>query len=237
MFLLKPWKNQYGEVAEFDEDSSEEDLLFRLKVESQQRERRLRNVTLTILNTTMFLFSFTVLISRISVSEGKNAALKQSSFYSPILNDITIPTFPYTMNGSLFADNNPGLARQDPSPEVDDVWKEFDKTRTLVISREDVVKLGKDPELVAKFEDEYWGFGDDAYMAQMDVFHQIHCLNTLRKIAFEDFYGPVESHWDKWMKMKKPKSVKETPAPKEYYELFGSETGNSHDMLEHDGHH
>lgn len=104
---------------------------------------------------------------------------------------MVIPTFTYTINGSLFADENPGLARMDPSAEVDELWRDFDKTRTLVISRDDVIQLGKDPDTVAKFDDAYWGFGDDAYMAQMDVFHQIHCLNTLRKIAFEDFYEPV----------------------------------------------
>jgi hypothetical protein len=47
------------------------------------------------------------------------------------------------------------------------VWAELELTRTIIISAEDVRKLGKDTETAAKIEDDFWGFGDDAYMAQM----------------------------------------------------------------------
>ncbi|KAH8892313.1 hypothetical protein GQ53DRAFT_647428, partial [Thozetella sp. PMI_491] len=53
--------------------------------------------------------------------------------------------------------------------------------------------LGQDPSTAAKLEDEIWGLGDDAYVAVLDVFHQLHCLNTLRQIAYGDKY-PEISH-------------------------------------------
>ena len=42
-----------------------------------------------------------------------------------------------------------------------------------------------------------WGHGDDAYLAQIEVFHQIHCLNELRKnIHYDHYYRapPDEVH-------------------------------------------
>lgn len=90
------------------------------------------------------------------------------------------------VNGTLFPPEWLSIARQDPGPETDAAWHVYEKVLTHVITKDQVIKLGKDPETVARFEDDYWGFGDDAYMAQMDVFHQIHCINLLRKAAFED---------------------------------------------------
>lgn len=97
------------------------------------------------------------------------------------------------INGTLFAPDNPSIGRQFPNPEADTLWDEFALTRTIVISAEDVRKLGKDPETVAKFEDDYWHLGENAYMAQLDVFHQLHCLNTFRHLAYPQYY---EAHVD-----------------------------------------
>lgn len=103
---------------------------------------------------------------------------------APILNNIEIPLFVSQINGSLFTPENPSIARQEPGPKIDDAWAYFELVRTHVITKNDVIELGKDPKTVARFDNDYWGFGEDAYMAQMDVFHQIHCLNMLRRAAF-----------------------------------------------------
>lgn len=47
---------------------------------------------------------------------------------------------------------------------------------THVVTRDQILKLGKDPETVARFDNDYWGMGDDAYMVQMDVMHVSICL-------------------------------------------------------------
>ncbi|OAT10641.1 hypothetical protein, variant 2 [Blastomyces gilchristii SLH14081] len=126
---------------------------------------------------------------------GKNAALKQTSYWSKVLDEIEIPTYTVRMNGTLFPPPDPDFSRQEPSAENDATWEVFEKIRTHVVTRDDIIKLGKDPDTVARFDDEYWGFEQDAYMAQLDIFHQIHCLNRLRKAAFATYpgYTPVET--------------------------------------------
>ncbi|KIN08640.1 hypothetical protein OIDMADRAFT_107231 [Oidiodendron maius Zn] len=47
----------------------------------------------------------------------------------------------------------------------------------------------------------YRGLGDHAYMAQVDVFHQLHCLNQLRKLIYPEYYNYAPSnlhHPDIW---------------------------------------
>ena len=86
------------------------------------------------------------------------------------------------VDGTLFTPDNPSIYRQKPSPEVDAAWEQLEYIRAIPISANDVMKLGKDPSLAARFP-ESMGFGADAYMAQIDVFHQIHCVNQLRTLA------------------------------------------------------
>jgi len=137
---------------------------------------------------------------------------------APILDRLEIPTSIQTMNATLYPGPEPGFARQYPNAEADAIWDELELLRTIPITREDVLKLGKDPNIVAKFEDDYWGLGDDAYMAQLDVFHQLvrdthscllksdvsyrlHCLNQLRQLIYPEYYGfnaSTLNHPDLW---------------------------------------
>jgi Mycotoxin biosynthesis protein UstYa len=106
---------------------------------------------------------------------------------APILEEIHIPMYTTRINGTLFAPEHPSIARQAPSPEVDAAWEDLEFQRTFLVTKADVIKMGKDPATVARFDNEYWGFGEDAYMARMDIFHQLHCFNSLRAMAFANY--------------------------------------------------
>jgi hypothetical protein len=78
--------------------------------------------------------------------------------------------------------------RRPPGDEIgESMWQSFEDVPTFPITREQVIALGKDPETTAKFEDDFWSLGDDAYIASLDFQHKLHCLNSLRKMAFSDF--------------------------------------------------
>ncbi|KAE8446179.1 hypothetical protein EG329_012404 [Mollisiaceae sp. DMI_Dod_QoI] len=153
------------------------------------------DIILLATSSTLFLSWFT------NTPHGRNALLKATSFYSPILDKLNIPTSVKMMNATLYPGPTPSYARQHPNPEADAWWDELELLRTIPITRKEVLKLGKDPEIVAKFEDAYWGLGDDAYMAQVDVFHQMHCLNQLRKLIYPTYYNYSANtvhHADLW---------------------------------------
>jgi hypothetical protein len=78
------------------------------------------------------------------------------------------------INGTLFAREDKSIAREEPSAENDAAWQNFERVLTHVVTREEIIKLGKDPETVARFDDDYWKLGNDAYMVQLDVMHVSH---------------------------------------------------------------
>lgn len=78
-----------------------------------------------------------------------------------------------------------------PSAEVDAAWQRLANTQTTSISSEEARTMGYEPSKLAKFSDDM-GLGDDAYVVEIDVFHQIHCLNTLRmNVNFMHYYGDI----------------------------------------------
>ncbi|KUJ06686.1 uncharacterized protein LY89DRAFT_602677, partial [Mollisia scopiformis] len=97
---------------------------------------------------------------------------------------------------------NPPLGRLPPGPAADHAWHRFEEIRTVAVSKQDIINLGKDPLTAARFPDPHWHFGEDAYMAQLDVVHQIHCLNQLRKRAFGGYHrdgGEEEKEVEEWV--------------------------------------
>lgn len=117
-----------------------------------------------------------------------NTLIKQVSMPSPILDQIHVELSTIRRNGSLLPDHPTSVYRQDPSHEVDMAWHKLGNINPIPISAQDVRNIGYDPSIVAKWPEVY-GLGEDAYVARLDVFHEIHCLDMLRReVHFEHYY-------------------------------------------------
>jgi hypothetical protein len=93
------------------------------------------------------------------------------------------------MDATFLPAESNSIFRREPSAEVDAAWDKISTLRPLAIGRKELIKLGYDPEQTAMWPEDL-GIGRDKYIARMDVFHQLHCLNTLRKEAyFSHYYG------------------------------------------------
>ena len=98
--------------------------------------------------------------------------------------DLTSTT-PWTFNGSLFLPAHPSIARIDPGsdPTADVLWHDIELLRPIVITSAQARALGKDPATLVRMPQSF-GYGKDAFPAQLDVFHQLHCLNVLREAVY-----------------------------------------------------
>ncbi|KAF5708073.1 hypothetical protein FMUND_10792 [Fusarium mundagurra] len=143
-----------------------------------------------ILNLFLFLISLGLFVAASFklTSESEMDYIRKTSFYSPVLDSINFKMRPIETEGGLFEAKNPSKWRNSlkPDPEVDEAWEDLEIIRVFPITEAEVRRLGKDPELLVKFPQEY-GLGDNAYMAQIDMFHQIHCLNLLRHLAWAEY--------------------------------------------------
>ncbi|KAI1074923.1 hypothetical protein F5B20DRAFT_418565 [Whalleya microplaca] len=147
-------------------------------------------IVLSILNIIVFITTATTFFTWRSQTSQLNADLRKSSTYSPFHDILDLEMRPRTIQGTLFpAKEGASIARELPNPAADEIWDEWELSRFFPLTREDIIKLGKDPFTVPKLEDKYWGLGDDAYVGAFDVYHQIHCLNSLRKNAYRGYYN------------------------------------------------
>lgn len=108
---------------------------------------------------------------------------------APIFDRLEIPLVTKKMNATLLEPDPLPIYRRPPSPEVDEAWNRLANIKPIAISRQDVIQLGRDPSVAAKWPESF-GFGSDAYIGRIDMFHQIHCLDWLRREAnFDHYYG------------------------------------------------
>ncbi|KAG5926712.1 hypothetical protein E4U42_003013 [Claviceps africana] len=148
---------------------------------------------LTLLNLVLLLTSV-VLVSwarhhrRVLARNERNSLLKLADAYSPVYDQVQVPLLDVTINGSLM-DRGDSIYRQPPSAAVDAAWESIAEQLPHAISREDVIRLGKDPDRTAKWPPE-WGFGPDAYIAELDIVHTVHCLNAIRRdVHWRHYFG------------------------------------------------
>ncbi|KAG1787748.1 uncharacterized protein HD556DRAFT_1277141 [Suillus plorans] len=96
-------------------------------------------------------------------------------------------------NGSF---NAPSIYRGTPSPELDAIWDRVSlDVRPLRMTHEQLLRTGEKPSpSMARYPDEYGG----GYVATVEVIHQLHCLDMLRKASWGNEYhkhgGMNKSH-------------------------------------------
>jgi hypothetical protein len=101
------------------------------------------------------------------------------------------------LNGTLGA---PSIYRGSPSPEIDAAWDRIAlNARPVRMTLEQLLRTGEKPSpVMTRYPDEYGG----GYMATVEVIHQLHCIDMLRRVSWgdrnnssdHDSHGP-ESFW------------------------------------------
>ncbi|KAK6954797.1 hypothetical protein Daesc_004766 [Daldinia eschscholtzii] len=144
---------------------------------------------ITIINIIVFFTSLALFVISFSQRYQLNFELRQASTYSPIFDRLDLEMRPRKIQGTLFPDKeSASIARELPNAAADEIWEEWELSRFYPLTRDEIVRMGKDPSTVPKLEDSEWGLGDDAYVGAFDVYHQIHCLNALRQNAYRGYY-------------------------------------------------
>lgn len=83
--------------------------------------------------------------------------------------------------------------RHPPNAEDDKLWFEWDKLRVIAITREELVRLGRDPETAVRFPSDVGGRGTELYAAGLDAHHYLHCLNRIRQQVYFVYYGQEQA--------------------------------------------
>jgi len=109
---------------------------------------------------------------------------------APLYDVLNLESHVKQVNGTFWPPEHPSIAREITN-DTESQWQEFEKQRILPVTAAQLRAMGVDPSTASKLEDKDWGLGDDAYVAAMDVFHQLHCLNTLREMAYADLYPKI----------------------------------------------
>jgi hypothetical protein len=152
-------------------------------------------ILLSAFNTFVLILTITLIASWHYGHESpqviSNEPFRQVNGHSPLYDELPLNPYKTTTNGTFWPPNRPdggSIARKMPNPADEAVWDDWELTTVVPVTASGIRALGKDPSTAAKLEDDVFRLGDDAYAAVLDVFHQIHCLNQLRKFAYADYY-------------------------------------------------
>lgn len=117
-----------------------------------------------------------------------NHCIRETSYFSPVYDKLQVKMHEVLFNGTIWPASEEGWSRLEKGdPDAEAQWESFESVEHFPITRAQVIALGKDPHTAAKFDNDIFGFGDDAYIASLDSSHKMHCLNELRKAAFENY--------------------------------------------------
>ncbi|KAI8291576.1 hypothetical protein K4K60_001277 [Colletotrichum sp. SAR11_57] len=170
-----------------------------------------------------------------------NARLKDISMHSPVLDKIEIPLV-LRKSYAQYGMGGPEIWRAEPSEEVDKAWERVTAEYLFPVKESDIIAMRKDPSVVVPMPEKYHIDGETTYMAKSAMYHNIHCLDYIRKDPgvylfrwMEEFNRPIadtniwrkcwdfesvlQEHNELAVKdmmetdVRKPKGVKTVPAP------------------------
>ncbi|KAK8112912.1 hypothetical protein PG984_013438 [Apiospora sp. TS-2023a] len=150
------------------------------------------NVVLFALSTVFMLVSVDVLRHDRSGQCSGGGGSKTGENNNMILG-LELPVRSTQVEGDLGNDDNykTSVYRGPAGPETDAAWARVANSEMIVVSTDDVLRLSKDPTTTVRAPAE-WGLGPDAHLGVLDVFHQVHCLNALRRgVYYEHYFAPA----------------------------------------------
>ena len=82
--------------------------------------------------------------------------------------------------------------RGPPSSAIDDAWdKVINPNESLIRLSKDELERSHGPEYAAEYTQELGG----GYIATVEIYHYLHCLNMIRKATYMDHYLPRMQEW------------------------------------------
>lgn len=109
---------------------------------------------------------------------------------APLLNSIEIPAVYRESYAQYQVGVGPQIFLQEPSEKTDAAWERLIAENSFAIKESDIVAMRKDPSVAVKLPRKYDIDGEQAYMAKASIFHDIHCLDYIRKTAYQEYYFP-----------------------------------------------
>jgi len=181
-------------VDEVDDEGSSEKLLgSEYPVSSVKTAMRywhwMAHVALFILYTLLYL-ALSARLLQYRPAHIKELCLREQSMPSPVHQIIKYTTIRF--NGSL---DFPSPYRGTPTPELDEAWDRITTNNSLWpirITDEDLKKINKSGRSSNVKYRERDGGGN---MGSIEVFHQLHCLNMLRKYTYPKEYPHMQELW------------------------------------------
>ncbi|KAI0552985.1 hypothetical protein F4679DRAFT_591199 [Xylaria curta] len=171
-------------------------------LESLQPKRRRCGTSISVpLISNIFLV---LVVSVLSFLLGRQTiSLKQCgkklSTWSPIIDVVEYEET--TFEGSFLA---PSVWRGEPTPELDAAWDQISLggMGSLRISKDDLQLINKsqDADITVGFPDQgvtETNYGHNDVQVLFEVFHQLHCLNEIRKKTWPEYYPKPEKKYEK----------------------------------------
>jgi hypothetical protein len=135
---------------------------------------------------------FNFLSVEILLKSNGNQNRSTKIYSAPLFDRVDLNPHTYTISGSIHSDNS--IFRQPPSAAVDAAWAQvsLEGYELINVTHADIIASNKDPSTRVR-----WTEAVDAYPAQVEFAHKIHCLNQVRKeIWGEHYFGDVSIHAD-----------------------------------------